>query len=402
MQMLYNSENYVVVQFDGSTWVDVARFVRGMDLQEPTRSREMDRFRPATCALTLDNRDGRFSPFNSASPYAPNVRPRRRCRVGIVRGATTLWRFVGWNEDWPEEHPESGMDNVVEVEFVDALALIAGVDGYERSPQGDGETIDQRVQRIMDNAGNPGGVVPTVRFTSGETMQATTLADNALTELYRTVDSIGGDMWVQAYSNPASEVLVWGRYARSVNSWSRDVQDTFTDDGTGLPYVDISFVSGTDAMVNRAAYARVGSTAQIAENTTSIAEYQLRQASRTDLVVQADSVVQSLANWAVLRFAEPEARIRSIEVDPQSDPSGLVGQSIWFTLLHDRHRVRRTAIGGYSIDQQVFVCGIRHRVTPEQWRTTYEYESTAVFDDLGDLMIVGTGLVVNDGKFFYP
>ena len=392
----------VEVQFDGSTWVDITDFVRGMDLQETTRSREMDRFSPASCRLTLDNRDGRFSPFNSSSPYAPNVRPRRRCRVGLTRAGTTLWRFVGWNEDWPEEHPESGMDNVVEVEFFDVLTLLAGVEGYERTPQGAGESVGDRLNRIKDAAGNPGGADVSVAFSHGETLQPTTLADNALSEMYRTVDSVGADMWAEVYASDVPLLRVFGRYARIRNSWSREVQATITDDGTGLPYVGISFVSGADAIVNRAAYARVGSTAQVAEDTASIAEYQLRQASRTDLIVESDATTMALAQWTVLRFAEPERRIRSVDLDPQTDPTQQIAQLIWFTLVHDRHRVVRNALGGYTIDQQGYVSGVRHRVTPDSWVTTYEYESSAAFDALGDLIVFGPSSVFGDGKVFYP
>jgi hypothetical protein len=160
-------------------------------------------------------------------------------------------------------------------------------------------------------------------------------------------------------------------------------------------------VSGADAIVNRAAYARVGSTAQVAEDAASIAEYQLRQASRTDLVVESDATTMALAQWTVMRFAEPERRIRSVTLDPQADPTGLVGQLIWFTLLHDRHRVVRNALGGYVIDQQVYVSGVRHLVTPEQWRTTYDYESTAAFDALDDPIVFDTS-AFNSTDIFYP
>ncbi len=43
--------------------------------------RELQRVEAGTASLTLSNRDGRFTPFNSASPYYPFILPMRRIRI---------------------------------------------------------------------------------------------------------------------------------------------------------------------------------------------------------------------------------------------------------------------------------------------------------------------------------
>ncbi|HEY1179929.1 MAG TPA: carbohydrate binding domain-containing protein [Phytomonospora sp.] len=45
------------------------------------RGDEFDTSQPGTLQITLENLDGALSPDNTASPYYPNVLPRRRCRL---------------------------------------------------------------------------------------------------------------------------------------------------------------------------------------------------------------------------------------------------------------------------------------------------------------------------------
>ena len=390
----------VDISFNGSTWVDVTEWVRGMDLQKAGRDREQDRFRGGVCRLTLDNRDGRFSPFNASSPYHPNVLPRRRCRVSTTYIGVER-QFIGWNEDWNETHPEKGRDNVVSVEFVDGFMLLAGVEGYALSPQGEGETLSARIDRIVTSAGSPGGITTNVRFAGNETMQSTTLARDALTEIYLAADSVGADVWMDVDGAETPRLNVWGRYARAIYSFSVNSGGTWGDGSGELPYTDIVLSTGADTMVNEAAFARTGGTAQLASNTSSIASYQRRRYGRNDLQVETDAATAALAEWTVFRFAQPDTRVASIEVRPQVAPA-----TLWpvlnFVRLLDRYRVIRRALGGYTVDRQVFVDGVRHQVTPDQWVTTLQFCSAAPFDTLGPLMIIGTGFVVGDGKVFYP
>lgn len=60
---------------------DVSARLRGQVTITRGRPHEMDQIDIGTATLTLDNRDGALNPFNSASPYAPNIVPRRRLRL---------------------------------------------------------------------------------------------------------------------------------------------------------------------------------------------------------------------------------------------------------------------------------------------------------------------------------
>ncbi|MGH3658924.1 MAG: LamG-like jellyroll fold domain-containing protein, partial [Micromonosporaceae bacterium] len=92
------------------TWVDVTQYVELDHGVSITRGRG-DEFSDAqqnTLTLTLDNRDGRFTPARSGSPYFPNVKKGRRIRVRAVHNEVTYDRFSGYVDEWPVQWPGGG------------------------------------------------------------------------------------------------------------------------------------------------------------------------------------------------------------------------------------------------------------------------------------------------------
>ncbi|HEY8743113.1 MAG TPA: hypothetical protein VIU62_08450, partial [Chloroflexota bacterium] len=65
-----------------------------------TRGRQQENalIQTGMATVVLDNADGRFSPDNTASPYAPNVIAGRVIRISAVYQGVTYPMFVGWIE----------------------------------------------------------------------------------------------------------------------------------------------------------------------------------------------------------------------------------------------------------------------------------------------------------------
>jgi len=81
----------ITVELDLDGWTDVTSYVQRRDLIQITRGRsdEASQADPARCQLTLDNRNGRFSPRNPTSPYGVLGR-NTPIRVSVESGEVGL------------------------------------------------------------------------------------------------------------------------------------------------------------------------------------------------------------------------------------------------------------------------------------------------------------------------
>jgi hypothetical protein len=59
---------------------DISEFAREASTNRGAQ-RELERIEAGTATVVLDNRDGRFTPFDTDSPYYPDVLPMRRIRI---------------------------------------------------------------------------------------------------------------------------------------------------------------------------------------------------------------------------------------------------------------------------------------------------------------------------------
>jgi len=90
-------------------FVDVTEYVdldRSGISVERGRGDQHSQVQPSRWSLTLNNRDGRFTPENTASPYYPNVRRGRPVRISAtsVLGTASIL-VVGYVDTWPISWP---------------------------------------------------------------------------------------------------------------------------------------------------------------------------------------------------------------------------------------------------------------------------------------------------------
>ena len=83
------------------TWTDITTYVQGFSTKRG-RSTELDVFAPGQATIKLDNRDRRFDPDYSGSPYFPNVQIGKRLRISAIHSSTTYYLFDGYIDSWPQ------------------------------------------------------------------------------------------------------------------------------------------------------------------------------------------------------------------------------------------------------------------------------------------------------------
>ena len=105
-------------------WTDVTRYVRGEVTVKRGRNYELTKTEAGTASFTLENTDGRFSPLNTASPYAPYVLPFRPVRITGYDGTSIYPVFRGFVERWPQTWDSAGNYGTVSVAAVDAMKTV--------------------------------------------------------------------------------------------------------------------------------------------------------------------------------------------------------------------------------------------------------------------------------------
>jgi hypothetical protein len=354
-----------------NTWTEITQYgLRGVSTSRRF-SREVAAWDTGTATFTLDNRKRYFSPSNlsATSPFVTGgisqIRPGRGMRLTVTYAGVTYYLYTGYSTRWKEFFLGGMSDAYVQVPCEDELAQIAAFDGSALTPAGAGETSGRRIHRILDNAKN----TATRAIDLGSvTMQATTLAANAATEVKLVADSEGGAFFVDA-----DGTLVFERqFALIENARSNTIQATFSDGGdSNLPCAEIVTDFAVDQVRNYASFARVGGTEQVADNASSRTLYKDRRETRTDLVAETDAQALSLATFFIQRFGQPEQRVEQIVIKPRANPTRLFPQVLG-RRVRDLIRVVINPLGGGTITQDCHIAGIHHDISQDDWTTTFD------------------------------
>jgi hypothetical protein len=210
-------------------------------------------------SVTLDNRDRRFDPSNTAGPYYPNVVPMRHLRIRATEGSTyDLFRgFVeDWGQQWSGPAPLGLGDAVCEVHVVDAFKVLNLVDvgSYQAAVLGDDPRhyfpLDEGlVVPELVNRGSYGsdGNLPNFEST-GATVAAGPLYGGG------TAITAGASGTFTAYQNSALDPAAKKEF---LNLWT--VEFWLYNDSTATPTQQL--VRMTDANSNEFAHVGLSATA---------------------------------------------------------------------------------------------------------------------------------------------
>lgn len=284
----------------GFVWTTVTDWVIGEASFDRTASAQgpYTRYQGGRCSFVLDSLDGRFDPTNLASPYVAagitQLRPGVPIRI-VARAAGSadqvLWS--GRCDDWPVVF-NGEFDATVSITGSDAVETLQAANLPELSPPvGAGETASNRIHRILDRHGWPAG--QRVIADLPTTLQPSTLAQPAWTDILLTADSAGADAWIDA----EGKVVVRPRLA-----FPNGAQATVGMTPSALPVESIMpDTAPRSRVINSVALGAAGSTAQFVEDLDSVARFGRRSWGRTDLLCADDADVMALATQVIAHFA---------------------------------------------------------------------------------------------------
>jgi len=105
------------------TWVDVSSDVLEMSVDRG-RSDDWGTF-SGSASVTLNNNSRKYDPFNSSSPYAGKLTPRRQIRIRATFNGSTYEVFRGFIDGFSPDWQNAGKSSTVTLSCFDALQLLA-------------------------------------------------------------------------------------------------------------------------------------------------------------------------------------------------------------------------------------------------------------------------------------
>ena len=340
-----------------------------------------DEFRAGVATVLLDNVDGRFS--DTASHYS---RPGDflELAAAVVSGATDEERplFFGRIDSARDVMTPSGRELVALVAY-DAFPDLAGLEtpGVAEPGVGDGETFRVRMARLIAESSEAVGELETFGTSANfadPTLLPTTLSENRLSEIHRTVATEGGEFWIApgpvAVGDDLRPVAVQAGRDWPDATRSSTVQASFGDTDIGI--VDAVRSSERARVVNEATIANEGGIPQTyrVETASLIAPYGRRTYRRTDLIGDTDSDALALATHIVTVLKDLAPAVRSVTVPVVDGDSLLAATGLDFL---DLISYSIDGLAAWSLTGYAHIIGIQHSIEAgSDWVVTFTLDET--------------------------
>ena len=377
----------------GYVWADISATMRATDGLTINRGSTRNqgpyfRYEAGSLTVSLDNRDGDLDLFNLSGTHVSagvtQLRPGLPIRAQAAYNGTTWTLFVGYVSEWTVTYPQAGIDSVVQVVATDAVGVLNDADGLAQPSQGGGENVGTRVGRILDNIGWDGSARE-IDTATLDTLKDTQLAQAAWAEMLVTSDSVNGYLFVDCDGS-----VVW----QPKNQFPRAADMDVGIGGISTATVEVS--NDATQLYNVVKLARAEGVEQGGRDETSIALYGLRGYSRSDLVVNTESQVQSSMGYILSQYRDMVLRVEGFTIRPTDSWSNDHWQKLFETDMTRRISAVFTTTDGRTITREGLVRGLTLSVHPMQWSwnisTTQAPEALGTFTlDHAALGLLDTG-----------
>jgi len=286
------------VVLGGFVYVDVTSYVQTVSIQRG-KSRLLDRYEAGTATVTFNNSTRAFDPKYAASPFFGAIYPRLNIRISI----NDVKAFVGVVQDWNIDYDPAGPS------FVSAYCSDRFTNLTQAILPNDYQALEysgERVNNILS--------LPEVNWPIGDrdvdtgnsVLQEDLIPENtdALSYLQLVESSEQGQLFINK-----NGLLVFHQ-----RSYAPSFTTTFADDGTGIAYSEISVVYGTELLYNRVEANILGDAKVIVSDTASEDVYGISTLNLTDLILEYNADVESLADYLLSIYKNPEYRFEKLVV----------------------------------------------------------------------------------------
>ena len=356
----------------GTLFYDVSDKVLSVSVNRG-KSRQLDKFTAGNSNITFINQDRAFDPLNASSPFFGQIIPRRTVRITTSGSAV----FYGSIDDWNLNYDISG--------YSTAGAVVS--DGFTYFAQqvltahtATSELTGARIGAVLDRPEINWPISLRSIDTGGMTLQADVVDDgtNALDYLQLVNFSEPGSLFMGADGS----IIFRDRTEAPTSSGLV----SFTDDGTGIPFVDVQVVYGSELLYNFIQVERNNGGTATASDSDSQNSYGVIALVQSNLLMSTDAQAQDLADYLLGKYSEPEYRFERLTVVLE-DLTPAQQASILSLEIGDISEIKFTPNQtGTQIDKYASIIAIEHDIRPMSHRITYGFETldyaSLVLDDL--------------------
>jgi len=364
--------------FDASlSFTDISSYVRQFTTKRG-RANELGQFVGGTATLLLSNADNRFNPNNTSSPYYDSanartkIQPLKPIKITATYDSVDYPVFFGFLDMIPVSFPALGADSVVQLACVDAFKILnsqtlssagwrLGRNGFselgETTLLGYTDTQElssARVTRLLNQVQFPSALRDIQTGTNQVLSQSSETSD--ILTLLRACETAEN---AQFFIGKDGKAVFRNRNYRLSNSKATTVQAIFSNDGTNLPYIDVSTSFDVHEVRNVYQWTRTGGTTQVVSDGDSVQRYRpIADVKATININDAD--VLSLIEQKIAETSLPIVRIDSLKVQPRQNTS------IWEKALGlefgDRISIKIVNPDNSSYTDELWIESITHTV----------------------------------------
>jgi hypothetical protein len=271
------------------------------------KSQALDRIDAGSVSITVDNSDRTFDPLYAAGPFFGQLIPRRNVRIS----ANSRPVFQGFIEDFDIQY-EPGVQSVVRIDASDAFSVFTNATLEEFTP--DSELSGARINAILDKP-EVDWPVELREIEPGNSI----MLDNDIAEGTSALE------YLQLVSSSEFGNLFLSKDGKLVFRERNSVPNTpdivFSDevvggDFTGIQFADVNIMYGSENLFNRISLSNADIIPEevFAEDSVSELTYGPRAYSASGLLTQELSDLESLADFLLAIYKEPQYRFETVTV----------------------------------------------------------------------------------------
>ena len=341
------------------------------------RNRILSNFEAGTAAVTLNDPNSWFDPFNTSSPYYGKLVPLRKIRIWAdtpFQGNTIrIYLFSGYITSYDTNfYIGTNETATVTLQCVDGFRLLNNVSTGATPVPGctAGQLSGARVNALLNYSTFP------TSMRSIDPGLSTMMADpGGARSVLAAIQTIEQSEFGAFFMSRQGEAKFLDRNTVEIlaDGTARVFSDTSIP-GT-QPYSNIDFAYDDQLILNEVTVTRYNDgtlpapVPQTDDSQESIERYFVKSGQRSDILVQTDAEAADQARTLVANRKDAELRIESMTLNIASltDEEFVVFDlsSDIYTLIN----ISKLMPGGSTVFRELFIQGVQHDITPATWTT---------------------------------